>query len=292
MQVFARRMAGSGTLPELPTGVVPHRTRDVDVLVVGAGRAGLAAVETLAREGLSALLVDEEPAPGGAQRDRVDLAPERPTVSVDAMFDATAAATYANETLVVQHGAITRVTCRARLFATGTRDVIPAFARNDLPGVVTARAFARALTWGVLLGERVVIVGPAATGARVNEVLRALGVKTVYAPDGEVVEAHGATAVRKVTVREKGATAEHRCDVLVCADEPVPAYELAGQAGAGLAWDHDRRCFAPRSDDEGATERDGVYVAGTVRRRMSDEQRSDDGVRVARRIARDLRGSR
>jgi NADPH-dependent 2,4-dienoyl-CoA reductase/sulfur reductase-like enzyme len=38
---------------------------NVDVLVVGAGPAGMAAAATCARHGLSVALADEQPSPGG-----------------------------------------------------------------------------------------------------------------------------------------------------------------------------------------------------------------------------------
>jgi hypothetical protein len=82
------------------------------------------------------------------------------------------------------------------------------------------------------------------------------------------------------------------CDALVIADEPVPAYELAGQAGVALMWDAERACFAPRADDEGGTNTAGVYVSGSLRRRFDDDlARRDDGLRVARRVLRDLAGA-
>ena len=294
MQSFARRMAGLGTLPESPGGVVAHAEVSVDVLVVGAGSAGCAAADTLAARGLSVLLVDEEPAAGGSRRDRVDDAGPfpAPAGAVRAMREASAVATYANGTLVLCDGAITLVSARARLFATGTHDLVGTFARNDLPGIFTARAFSKALCHGVLLGERVAIVGASAWAAALHEALREAKVRVEWAPEAELVEARGARAVHGAVVREGQRTRSIKCDALVTAEEPVAAYELAGQAGAGLAWDDARRCFAPRSDDDGATAAAGVYVAGSLRKRFASHgEREADGVRVALRIARDLGGA-
>jgi sarcosine oxidase subunit alpha len=64
---FARRVSGLGELPDetrAPRAAV--ETRDVDVLVVGAGPAGLAAARSLATRGLSVLVVDEQPEAGGS----------------------------------------------------------------------------------------------------------------------------------------------------------------------------------------------------------------------------------
>ncbi len=294
MQVFARRMSGLGTLPEEASSVVAHTERDVDVLVVGAGSSGLAAARELASKGLSVLLVEEDRSLGGDRLDRIDDDPVIAPLpdSVEVLSDASAVATFDNGTLVLRGGAITRVRARARLFATGTHDLIGSFARNDLPGIFTARAFSRALTRGVLLGERVLIVGTSTWGAIIFEALTAMSVRVTWAREAELVEAIGSRHVVEAVVREGASTRALKCDALVTAEEPVSAYELAGQAGACLAWDGLRRAFTPQSDAEGATDAAGVYVAGSMRRRFASRaERADDGARVARRIARDLGGA-
>ena len=50
-------------LAPTPTGELP--TRDVPLLIIGAGPAGLAAAEAAAKAGVTALIVDERPEPGG-----------------------------------------------------------------------------------------------------------------------------------------------------------------------------------------------------------------------------------
>ncbi|MCF2528806.1 FAD-dependent oxidoreductase [Yinghuangia soli] len=44
----------------------PYRDRDLDVVVIGAGQAGLSAAYHLRRDGLSFVVLDADPAPGGA----------------------------------------------------------------------------------------------------------------------------------------------------------------------------------------------------------------------------------
>ena len=61
-----RRMAGVGRAPRLPDpDRYAHRHHHCDVLVVGAGAAGLVAAELLGRAGLSVLLVESRAQPGG-----------------------------------------------------------------------------------------------------------------------------------------------------------------------------------------------------------------------------------
>ncbi|MFO0606091.1 MAG: 2Fe-2S iron-sulfur cluster-binding protein [Polyangiales bacterium] len=291
MQTFARQMAGIGSLPEQPGAVVPHAERDVDVLVVGAGSSGTAAADVLHAAGLSVLVVDEDDAPGGSARDRSDLAHAPAAPKAETLARAAAVATYDRATLVAHRGAVVLVRARARLFANGCHDTVGTFVRNDLPGIFTARAFSRALVRGVLLGERVVLVGDHPWHAALHDALTALGVEATRV--GEVVEADGRNEVTAVTVRDGESTRTIDCDALVTGEVPAAAYELAGQAGAALGWETARRCFVPRADDDGATAQAGVYVAGTLRAPFATEaERAADGVRVARRIITDLGGAR
>lgn len=292
MQSFARQMAGIGSLPEQAGEVVPHRERDVDVLVVGAGASGVAAADALHAAGRSVLLVEEDDATGGSSRDRCDLArPPSPPVA-ETLTRASAMATYDGGTLVLQGGALVLVRARARLFANGCHDPVGTFVRNDLPGIFTARAFSRALVRGVVLGERVAIVGPHPWGEALHDALTALGVDATRST-GELVEAEGRSHVTAVTVREGDVTRTIDCDALVSAELPTAAYELAGQAGAALGWEAARGCFVPRADDDGATAQAGVYVAGTVRAPWATEgERAADGERVAARVLRDLEAGR
>ena len=62
-----RRSAGFGTAPEQPDpDDYAHRNAHCDVLVVGAGPAGLTAARVAAEAGARVLLVDERAAPGGS----------------------------------------------------------------------------------------------------------------------------------------------------------------------------------------------------------------------------------
>lgn len=291
MQSVARQMAGIGSLPERAGPVVPHAVRDVDVLVVGAGASGTAAADLLHRAGLATLVVEEDDTPGGSARDRCDLSsvPEAPVA--ETLCRAAAVAMYDTGTLVLREGAVTLVRARARLLANGCHDPIGIFARNDLPGVFTPRAFSRALVRGVLLGERVVLAGQHPWLRALHDALGALGV-TVTHTAGEVLEALGRQAVTGVRVREAGGTRTIACDVLVTGTHPTAAYELAGQAGVALGWESTRGCFVPLTDEDGATAQPGVYAAGTLRAPFrSEDERAMDGVRVARRILADLGGT-
>jgi len=68
-EAVIRRAAGLGRAPQTPDpDTYCKRYLHCDVLVVGAGPAGIMAARTAARGGARVLLVDEQPAPGGALR--------------------------------------------------------------------------------------------------------------------------------------------------------------------------------------------------------------------------------
>src|SRR6187397_2136389 len=65
----ARSLTGVGALPESPDEARYDKTnRYVDTLVIGAGLAGLSAVDEHFRAGREVLLIDDQPGPGGHLR--------------------------------------------------------------------------------------------------------------------------------------------------------------------------------------------------------------------------------
>lgn len=282
MQGFARKMAGLGTLPERPSSVNPPEEIQCDVLVVGLGPAGLSAAEALARAGLSVLAVDEEPTAGGLVRDSLRtheldgrslcgaawadamLASVR-AAGVDVRLSAAACASFDDGTIVITADRALWVRAKARVFCNGCHEAIESFGDNDLPGVYTARAVARALRYGVRVGERVLVCGREAEDEALCAALEAAGADVVRLSPGEtLVEATGVGSVSGAVVRGAGSTHKIKCDAIASSAVRTPAFELAGQAGVESAHDGARRCFAVRADDEGRTERSDVFASGSV----------------------------
>lgn len=290
MQVFARRMAGLGTMPDAVATFPRAEALDVDALVVGAGTSGVACANALARGGVRVLLVDDREGPGGMRRD--DPMDDGTYLVCDpgvtVRYGAGAVATYDDETLVIHEGGGLSVRARARVFATGARESVGVFPQGDVPGVFTARAFALALCHGVLAGERVALVGD---GVFARSIAAVLGERVTHAPGAAVVEALGSRAVKGARLREGDGEWTVKCDALVVDGELAAAYELAGQAGARVLWSDGRQCFVPESDAEGATGHEGVYVTGSLRLgRVDHDARARDGARVGDRALRDLLG--
>lgn len=282
MQGVARNLAGLGTLPDhpLPDAPARHEVHRPDVLVVGAGPAGAAAHEVLASAGREVLWVD-----------RLDLAGLRAQPragALDGLLDHTGVfGAYPGERLwaavtnVPGQGAVLRsIHARHVIVATGSRDPTLPLPNNDRPGVVAARGLLQQLRRsGARLQVPAIVVG---TGAHAEGLARALGLDLV---DPEEVERIHGNPVEGVRLR----SGERACRIVALAAPPAPAFELARQAGAAVAWDG--AGFAIRRDDagrcigSGVDGPEGVWAAGDACGHQG-EAAADDGRRVAQALLR------
>lgn len=211
----AHSLVGRGTLPSRPdTSRYDHWHEHCDVLVIGAGPAGLAAALAAGRTGARVILVDEQPEPGG------DLLGSRATLdgisalewvagmwqelaSIDEvrLLVRTTAVGYYDRNYVVAMERRTdhlgdlgpRFSSRQRLWhiragrvvlATGSHERPIVFVDNDLPGVMLASAARTyANRFGVLAGRRAVVAttGDSAYADALD--LRAAGVEIVAMVD-------------------------------------------------------------------------------------------------------------
>ncbi|MGI9334870.1 MAG: sarcosine oxidase subunit alpha family protein [Gammaproteobacteria bacterium] len=180
---FIRRMAGLGTAPgRADEQAYEKRFHHCDVLVAGAGPAGLHAALATARSGARVMLVDDAPVPGGMLRDftaQVDGRTARAWVAdivaeLDGFPDvlrlthATVAGYYDHNLLTIieqAHGAhafaerLWKVRARQVVLATGASERPLVFANNDRPGVMQpGAALAYVHRHGVAPGRRAVVV--------------------------------------------------------------------------------------------------------------------------------------
>ena len=280
MQAFARRVAGLG---QLPGAAVPSRSasrRQVDVVVVGAGPAGMAVASRLVDQGRSVEIVDDALQPGGGLR---ALGPEDagPWRGIEEGFRAATAkglivrastaacGIYGDDLLVVGPKGAEVLCATAVVLATGAHDGVLAFEGNDLPGVMSARAAGVLAQLGVVVGKRVVVVVAEGGGPFGEAYARAVAQQKapteVVLVHGEPVRFAGSSGVRGLTVLERdgraGRERKLRADVLVVDAPRSPSYELAEQAGATLV--HEPRGFVPRAPGGKIREQGmGVWVLG------------------------------
>ncbi|GAA3414985.1 2Fe-2S iron-sulfur cluster-binding protein [Streptosporangium vulgare] len=180
--LVATGLPGRGRLAAEPDparydGVYAH----CDVLVVGAGPAGLAAATAAAGSGARVILADDRPSPGGSLPDTGETVDGVPGTTWAAtalaeleshpetrVLTRTSVFGYYDDNYLVaverrgedasSRERVWRIRARRVVLATGAHERSIAFAGNDLPGVMlagSARAYAN--RYGVLPGRRAVV---------------------------------------------------------------------------------------------------------------------------------------
>jgi sarcosine oxidase subunit alpha len=275
-----RRMAGLGVLDpgHHPPADHPAMQAACDLLVIGAGPAGLAAAAAAARAGRRVWLVEEATALGGSLRWRggeIDAAPWEDFAEsvraaiVDAggriLTDTTLWGAFDHETFAAWERREGRPDRHWRIRA---RDVVLAagaierplwFARNDLPGVMSSEAALHHLAlYGAVAGRRIVIAcagdAPYTTAAALADAgcrvtLVDARADTPPAPEGvqlianaRISRAHGLREVGAVTV--DGAHVD--CDTVLVSGGFTPSVHLHCQAGGKLDFDPGIDALVPR----------------------------------------------
>lgn len=210
---FIRRAAGLGTSASVPDpDNYDHVNHHADVLVVGAGPAGITAALTAARCGKRVMLIDERSEAGGAllwagdnHEDRIDGEPAMAWVqkAIKELDDFRDVIRLQHTTVTGYHdhnfltawerrddqqafaGRTTPPATRHRLhkiragsvvLATGAHERPLVFANNDLPGCMTASAVAEYIErYGVVPGDRLVVMTSNDSGYRTAQAWHTAG---------------------------------------------------------------------------------------------------------------------
>lgn len=300
MQKVARRIAGVGTLPSEEIPPVAPRERDVDVLVVGAGPAGVAASNAAAAAGARVLVVDEELVPGGAARLRgLPVAPLGPPVdrafgtSLLGLWDEVGAGfsggrREAHEEvrwyLAGDDSGVTRIRARGLVLATGATPASLPLPGADRPGVFSAEGAWALLAHRVLPGDEVGIVYAGEEEAHARALAGALTRAGAQARCWAEAEVQGFGGGAQLSHLRAGARDE-RCDAAVLVGPASARYALAGQAGAAVRFTGGG--FLVEADDDGRTASASTFAVGSATGR-----RGEDGVAQGARAGRLAAGAR
>ena len=220
-----RRVAGLG---RVLSGWTARRTpKDYafcDVIVIGAGPAGLSAALTAADEGADVLLVDEMPRPGGSLAWQHASDPKAQAV-LKTMVDRArqhnrlrlrmatqAAGCYADHWLaLVDAQRLTKLRTKALIVASGCYEQPAVFQNNDLPGVMLGSAAQRLLNlYAIRPFQTAVILTANAEGYGVARDLLDAGVKVSAVVDlrADSVDAVDHAAAATIPIHRGEAIAE------------------------------------------------------------------------------------
>ncbi len=315
-----RRAAGLGKPPQhRDVDRFNHRAAFCDVLVVGAGPAGLAAADAASAAGARVIMVEQDRlAGGGFLRDPAMAGGDDGLVWAMAVATrvkaeggrvlsrSTATGFYDHGLLnVVQRhvepGQITRddgaaqtlwrVRARRVVLAQGSLERPLLFSGNDRPGVMLASAARSFVTrYAVRPGALAVVAGCDDHADLTARVLAASGIEVIAVMDsrvgGRVVAALGSRAVTGAIVSEAGRSRTVACDLIAVSGGQTPTVHLHMQAGGGLAWDAQAGAFAP------TTARQNQVSVGAGAGRQGLEAALADGWRAGVEAAQDLGLSR
>jgi sarcosine oxidase subunit alpha len=294
-----------------------------DLLVIGAGPAGLMAALTAGRAGVDVILADEDSAMGGRLLREVEDVDGRPAAlwvaDVLAQLRALPNVRLLTRTTVTgaydqgTYGALERIVgadapveCFWRIVAkrsvlcAGALERPIAFPDNDRPGIMLAGAVRAYVTrWGVAPGRTVTVFGNNDDAHRTARDLAAAGIKIAGLIDaradvqvtadypvytgGSVTTTTGRLGLTSITVTHQGGTRVIQTDCLAVSGGWNPSVHLTCHMNGRPQWREDIAAFVPSPDAI-----PGMAVAGACHGVFDTAGCLRDGAAVAAEIARGL----
>ena len=219
---------GKVSVPKIPSEGFDKQYLRGDVVVVGAGPAGMSATLSAAGQGASVLLLDENGQLGGHLRTTGDTQQRLPSLlekvraagNIRVFTETTVTGWFDHSWLAAVRGhRLYKIRAGAVVLASGALERPLLFENNDLPGVMLGSAAQRLLRLhSVKPGQRAVVMTANDDGWEVAADLRAAGVEVVAMADE----------------RERAASSSARVDAL-SADVPVFWRHTVAAAHGGSA---------------------------------------------------------
>lgn len=180
----------------------PATTLDTDIVVIGAGIAGLEAAYEAARNGLEVMVIDDQPKAGGKLRYDTsiplgfkdegqvivkNLIEKVESCGVKLLLRTGVIGFYEDGLIAYKSdeplgGRFYRLNAKEFVLAPGRVEIPSVFVNNDLPGIISSSMSLRLLNeYGTLPGQRCIIIGATDEGYRVASQLKRHGINLTIA---------------------------------------------------------------------------------------------------------------
>lgn len=281
-KVLATFAPGGRVDLDTPHGYHDKRYAHPDVVVAGAGPAGLAAAIAAAEDGAAVMLVEHEHDVGGHLRWGSDdaratvdaLRAQAEAAGVEILTDSTVTGRYEDNWVAIAQRshpvAVERlIKARAKMLvvAPGTIERPYVFEGNDLPGVMTSGAVLRLIRmYGVRPGSKAVVFTANESGDEAIDALREAGVEIA-----QVIHAQDPATLLRATGSKRRVSKVHlsdgskvKCDLLVTAVGWTAPTSLLNMAGDRPVYDPTAARFFPADPPDNVLATGGITGDGTL----------------------------
>ena len=281
----------------------PATTLDTDVVVIGAGIAGLEAAYKATRNNQKVIIIDDQSNAGGqlrydsstpigfedqGQQIARNLIERNEACRIQQLLRTAVVGFYEDSLIAFKNeepmgGRIWTINAKAVVITTGRVDIPSIFENNDLPGIISSSMSLKLLNeYGIRPGAHGLIIGATDQGYRVASQLMRHGVKVAIADrklraraeyrsliDVETVlgveriSARGNRSVEKVFLTKSGGTTELPVDFVASSSLQSSDIRLPAQAGVTIAY-FEGLGYAPVHNLFMETNIPNVFVAGGV----------------------------